>query len=225
MRGILGTKVGMTQVITDDHEFVAVTVIRVEGCRVAQVKTRDANGYGAAQLCLGQKRKNQITKAEAGHADKHGIEVPRHIVEIEIDAEDEYEQGQSVEADIFAAGDIVDVVGVSKGKGHAGVMKRHNFSGLKASHGTHRVHRHGGAIGMAATPARVLPGMRMSGHLGHERSTVQNLEIVDADPDTGLLLVKGAVPGPKKGLVMVKDAAKGKRRAEQASDDVGGGDS
>ena len=137
-----------------------------------------------------------------------GIEAPRHTVELETDDGDEYASGLALLASVFEAGDIVDVIGVSKGKGHAGVMKRHNFAGLKASHGTHRVHRHGGSIGMAATPGRVQKGMGMSGQLGHARTTIQNLTVVETDTDRDLILIKGAVPGPSGGLVMVTDAVK-----------------
>lgn len=208
MRGILGKKIGMTQVFDDDNRLVPVTVIDVAGCRAGQVKTTDRDGYASVQLCLGEARKKKVGKPEVGHATKHGIEPPRFIVELAAGAGDGYEPGQEIKADIFAAGEKVDVVGVSRGKGHAGVMKRHGFAGLKASHGTHRAHRHPGAIGMAATPAHVLKGMRMSGHMGHKRTTIQNLTVVEADAERGLILVKGAVPGPNGRLVMVRDPAK-----------------
>lgn len=214
MRGILGTKIGMTQIFDDENRIVPVTVVKVAGCRVGQVKTRDNDGYAAVQLCLGQKRNNKITKAAAGHARAAGgIDAPRHIVELDTDDGDEYASGLAIPASVFEAGDIVDVIGVSKGKGHAGVMKRHNFAGLKASHGTHRVHRHGGSIGMAATPGRVQKGMGMSGQLGHARTTIQNLTVVETDTDRDLILIKGALPGPNGGLVMVTDAVKSGSKA------------
>ncbi len=209
MKGILGTKVGMTQVFDENARVVPVTVIKVADCRVGQVKTKATDGYDAVQLCLGERRRNKVTKPRAGHAKRWGDQaVARHVVEIRTGEGESFEPGQSVSADVFEKGERADVVGVSKGKGTAGVMKRHNFSGLKGSHGTHRVHRHGGAIGMCATPARVLKGMRMAGHMGHARCTVHNLEIVEADTERELLLVRGAVPGPRGGLVMVRQASK-----------------
>lgn len=218
MRGILGEKMGMTQVFDDEGRVVPVTVLKVAGCRVGQVKTEDTDGYGAVQLCLGTMRENRVNKPMAGHARKYGIDPPRHTVEIRTSPEDEFEAGQVVSADIFEAGERVDVVGISKGKGFAGVMKRHNFSGLKASHGTHRVHRHGGAIGMCATPSRVIKGMRMAGRMGHERVTVQNIQVVVADPERELLLLKGGVPGPRGSVVVVRDQAKPRLKQAKGSE-------
>lgn len=209
MRGILGEKIGMTQVFDDDARVVPVTVLRVAGCRVGQVKSQATDGYDAVQLCFGTIKPTKSNNPQNGHARKYKIQAPRRIVELRIEPDDKYEPGQSIAADMFEVGDKVDVIGVSKGKGFAGVMKRHNFSGQCASHGVHRVHRHGGAIGMCATPSRVIKGMRMAGHMGHERVTIANLTVVAADPEREIILIKGAVPGPRGGLVMVKDPAKG----------------
>ncbi len=212
MRGILGIKVGMTQIFDDENRVVPVTVVRVGGCRVGQVKTLENDSYAAVQLLLGDKSRKRATKGESGHARSVGVEPAQHIVELRIDEDDAYAPGIELRADVFEAGDIVDVVAVSKGKGFSGVMKRHNFKGLKASHGTHRVHRAPGSIGMAATPGKVQKGKRMAGRHGNARTTVQNLAVVVADVDRELILIKGALPGPNGGLVMVKDAATRSRR-------------
>lgn len=211
VKGILGEKLGMTQVFTDEGRAVPVTVILAGPNRVLQVKTPETDGYAAVQL--GFKAAGRATKPMRGHASKAGVEPTRHVVELRTDEADGYEPGQEVKADVFTPGDVVDVVGVSKGKGFAGVMKRHGFAGLSASHGTKKKDRHPGAIGACATPSRVFKGMRMAGHMGHERVTVLNLEIVEVDPERNLLLVKGAVPGPTGGLVMVRTGVKAKARA------------
>ena len=207
VRGILGTKLGMTQVF-DDTRAVPVTVIKAGPCVVAQIKTEERDGYDAVQLAFGDVRPSQVTKPMKGHYEASAAEPRRHLVELRTADAGTYEPGQELRADLFEAGDMVDVVGVSKGKGFAGVMKRHGFAGLKASHGTHRVHRAPGAIGACATPSRVFKGMRMAGQHGNERVTVLNLTVVQADPERNLLLVKGAVPGPEGGLVMVRSAVK-----------------
>ena len=206
-KGILGTKLGMTQVFDDTHA-VPVTVIMAGPCVVAQIKTLERDGYDAVQLAYGDVRENKVTKPMKGHYDANSAEPRRHLVELRTPDASSYEAGQELRADVFEAGDVVDVVGVSKGKGFAGVMKRHGFAGLKASHGTHRVHRAPGAIGACATPSRVFKGMRMAGNHGNSRVTVLNLTVVQADPERNLLLVKGAVPGPEGGLVMVRSAVK-----------------
>ncbi|MCE7884214.1 MAG: 50S ribosomal protein L3 [Actinobacteria bacterium ATB1] len=220
MKGILGEKIGMTQIFDDDGRVVPVTVLKVAGCRIGQVKTEETDGYRAVQLCLGTLRQSKVNKPMAGHAKKHGIETPRKIVELRVADDDVFESGQTVAADIFESGEKVDVVGVSKGKGFAGVMKRHNFRGLKASHGTHRVHRHPGAIGMCATPARVIKGMKMAGRLGHGRVTVQNVTVVSADPERELILLRGGVPGPRGSILMVREPSKpaSGSKAEKGSD-------
>lgn len=211
MKGILGTKLGMTQVF-DDTRAVPVTVIKAGPCVVAQIKTEERDGYDAVQLAFGDVRPNKVTKPMKGHYEANSAEPRRHLVELRTADAGTYEPGQELRADLFDAGDTVDVVGVSKGKGFAGVMKRHGFGGLKASHGTHRVHRAPGAIGACATPSRVFKGMRMAGQHGNERVTVLNLTVVQADPERNLLLVKGAVPGPEGGLVMVRSAVKAPAR-------------
>jgi large subunit ribosomal protein L3 len=207
VKGILGTKLGMTQVF-DDTRAVPVTVIKAGPCVVAQIKTKERDGYEAVQLAFGDVRPDKVTKPMQGHFEAHSAEPRRHVVELRTDDASSYEPGQELRADVFEAGDVVDVVGVSKGKGFAGVMKRHGFGGLKASHGTHRVHRAPGAIGACATPSRVFKGMRMAGQHGNQRVTVLNLQVVQADAERNLLLVKGAVPGPEGGLVMVRSAIK-----------------
>jgi large subunit ribosomal protein L3 len=207
IKGILGTKLGMTQIF-DDTRAIPVTVIKAGPCFVAQVKTEEKDGYSAVQLAFGATRPNGLTKPEQGHFDKHGGQTGRHVVEIRTDDAGSYEPGQELRADVFEAGELADVVGVSKGKGFAGVMKRHGFSGLSSSHGTERKHRSPGAIGACATPSRVFKGMRMAGQMGNERVTVLNLEVVRADAERNLLLLRGAIPGPEGGLVMVRSAVK-----------------
>jgi large subunit ribosomal protein L3 len=204
MKGILGEKLGMTQVFTDDGRAVPVTVIKAGPCRVVQVKTQERDGYPAVQLSYGAAWR--VSKPRGGHFEKSGSEPARYLVELRTD--DEYEPGQEVKADVFQPGDRTDVVGVSKGKGFAGPMKRHGFGGLPASHGTERKHRSPGAIGACATPSRVFRGTKMAGQLGNQRVTVLNLEVVEADPERGLLLLKGAVPGPIGSLVMVRSSVK-----------------
>jgi len=208
VRGILGEKLGMTQVFTDEGRALPVTVIMAGPNRVLQVKTAETDGYAAVQL--GFKPAGRVTKPMKGHAEKAGAEPTRHIVELRTDDAGTYEPGQEIKADVFAPGDRVDVIGVSKGKGFAGVMKRHGFSGLSASHGTKKKDRHPGAIGACATPSRVFRGMKMAGHMGHERVTVLNLEVVETDPERNLILVRGAIPGPVGGLVMVRTGVKAK---------------
>jgi large subunit ribosomal protein L3 len=208
VKGILGTKLGMTQVF-DDTRAIPVTVIKAGPCVVAQVKTEQLDGYQAVQLAFGEARANAVTRPMKGHYDKHGIDEPRrHLVEVRTDDAASYEPGQELRADLFAVGDKVDVVGVSKGKGFSGVMRRHGFSGLRASHGVQKKHRSPGSIGACATPSRVFKGMRMAGQHGNARVTVLNLDVVQADAERNLLLVRGAVPGPNGGLVMVRSAAK-----------------
>ena len=211
VKGILGEKLGMTQVFTEDGRAVPVTVIAAGPCRVVQVKAADGDGYAAVQLGYGSR--GRTTKGLAGHFKKAHVEPTRYLVELRTDDAGTYELGQEIKADVFQPGDRADVVGVSKGKGFAGVMKRHGFKGLSASHGTERKHRSPGAIGACATPSRVFRGTRMAGHMGHQRVTVLNLEVVEADAERGLLLVKGAVPGPEGGVVMVRTSVKSKERA------------
>jgi large subunit ribosomal protein L3 len=207
VKGILGTKLGMTQVF-DDTRAVPVTVIKAGPCVVTQIKSQERDGYDALQLAFGDVRPGRVTKPMQGHYDANAAEPHRYLVELRTADASSYERGQELRADVFEAGDVVDVVGVSKGKGFSGVMKRHGFHGLKASHGTHRVHRAPGSIGACATPSRVFKGMRMAGQQGNARVTILNLKVVQADRERNLLLVKGAVPGPQGGLVMVRSAVK-----------------
>jgi len=208
MAAILGKKLGMTQVFGEDGTVTPVTVIEAGPCKVTAVRERERDGYAAVQLAFGPTRPNGLTKPEQGHFDKHGGQTGRHVVEIRTDDAGSYEPGQELRADVFEPGERADVVGVSKGKGFAGVMKRHGFSGLSSSHGTERKHRSPGAIGACATPSRVFKGMRMAGQMGNERVTVLNLEVVRADAERNLLLLRGAIPGPEGGLVMVRSAVK-----------------
>ncbi len=207
-KAIVGTKVGMTQVWTDDNRVVPVTVIAVEPVRVVQIKTPGTDGYSAVQVTFGHRDARKLTKPKAGHFEKAGVEPGATLVELRLDDVSGYEVGAELTAELFVPGEKVDATGVSKGKGFAGVMKRHGFKGMPASHGAHRVHRKPGAIGACATPARVFKGTRMAGRMGAERVTTQNLEIVQADAERKVLLIKGAVPGPKGGLVIVRNATK-----------------
>ncbi len=207
VKGILGTKLGMTQIF-EDTRAIPVTVIKAGPCFVAQVKTPERDGYSAVQLAYGDIRERDVNKPMRGHFDAHGGQVARYVVEVRTEDTSGFEPGQEIRADVFSPGDKADVVGVSKGKGFAGVMKRHGFSGLSSSHGTNRKHRSPGAIGACATPSRVFKGMRMAGQMGNERVTILNLEVVQADAERNLLLLRGAVPGPDGGLVMVRSAVK-----------------
>jgi large subunit ribosomal protein L3 len=207
--GILGTKLGMTQVFDENNRVVPVTVVQVGPNVVTQVRTPDNDGYTAVQLAYGAIDPRKVNKPRTGHFGKAGTTPRRHLVELRTSDAGEYTVGQEITAEVFDAGALVDVVGTSKGKGTAGVMKRHGFKGLGASHGTQRKHRSPGSIGGCATPGRVFKGMRMAGRMGNVRITTQSLTVHRVDADNGLLLVKGAVPGPRGGLVLVKSAAKG----------------
>jgi large subunit ribosomal protein L3 len=210
VKGILGRKVGMTQVFDDAGHAVPVTVVEAGPCRVAQVKTTETDGYTAVQLAFGNARRpNQpIT----GHYAKAGVDPGRYLVELRLDELGDLAAGSEIKADVFESGEIVDVIGVTKGKGFAGAMKRHNFKGQGASHGNQAKHRAPGSIGACATPARVFRGTRMAGHLGHRRVTTLNLRVIKADPERNLLLIRGAVPGPRGGLVMVRSAVRIRQR-------------
>ena len=209
MKGILGTKLGMTQVFDENNRVVPVTVVKAEPNVVTQVRTQEKDGYTAVQLAAGAIDPRKVNKPVAGHFAKAGVTPRRHLVELRTADASEYTVGQEITAEVFEAGAVVDITGTSKGKGTAGVMKRHNFKGLGSSHGTQRKHRSPGSIGGCATPGRVFKGLRMAGRMGHERVTTQNLKVHKIDVENGLLLIKGAVPGPKGGLVFVKTAAKG----------------
>ncbi len=207
-KSIVATKVGMTQVWDEDNRIVPVTVLRVQPCRVVQIKTPERDGYSALQVTYGQRDARKLTMPKAGHFAAAGVDAGEKLVELRLDDISGYEVGQVIAADIFAAGDRVDITGVSKGKGFAGTMKRHNFAGLPASHGAHRNHRKPGAIGACATPSRVFKGKKMAGRMGNEKVTTLNLTVVEADAERGLILVRGSVPGPKQSTVLVRNAVK-----------------
>ena len=209
MKGILGEKLGMTQVWDDNNRVVPVTVVKAGANVVTQVKTPEQDGYSAVQIAFGAIDPRKVNKPAAGHFAKAGVTPRRHLVELRTSDASEYTLGQELGVDTFEAGQEVDVVGTSKGKGYAGVMKRHGFAGVSASHGAHRNHRKPGSIGACATPGRVFKGTRMAGRMGAETVTVQNVVVHAVDTDKGLILVKGAVPGPKGGLVLIRDAVKG----------------
>ncbi len=215
VKGILGAKLGMTQV-WDNNKVVPVTVVQAGPCVVSQVRTPDKDGYSAVQLAFGQIDPRKVNKPLTGHYAKSGAAPRRHIVELRTTDASEYTLGQEVTVDQFAAGQVIDVTGKTKGKGFAGVMKRHGFHGLRASHGVERKHRSPGSIGACATPGRVFKGVRMAGRMGSRRFTVQNLTIQDVDAERNLILVRGAIPGPAGALVLVREAAKvGKKGGAQ----------
>jgi len=209
VKGILGRKVGMTQIWDAENRVVPVTVIQAGPCRVVQLKTPERDGYAAVQLAFGATKPSRLTKAQLGHLKTVDAEPMRTLAEVRVDDLSPYQVGQVIAADIFGAGERVDVTGISKGKGFSGVMKRHNFKGQGASHGNHKKHRAPGSIGACATPARVFKGMRMPGQTGSQKVTTLNLEVVEGDAERGLLLIKGAVPGPAGSLVFVRNAVKG----------------
>jgi large subunit ribosomal protein L3 len=213
IKGVLGTKLGMTQVFDDDGKMVPVTVVAAGPCVVTAVRTPDADGYAAVQLGYGEIDPRRVNKPEAGHFTRAGVTPRRYLVELRTDNASDYTLGQEVTAETFEAGELVDVTARSKGKGFAGVMKRHGYRGLGASHGTQRKHRAPGSIGACATPGRVFKGLRMAGRMGGVRSTAPNLTLHRVDAERGLLLIKGAVPGPSGGLVLVRNAVKTPARA------------
>jgi large subunit ribosomal protein L3 len=215
--GILGTKLGMTQVFDENNRVVPVTVVQAGPNVVTQIRTPEADGYVAVQLAYGAIDTRKVNKPRTGHFAKAGTTPRRHLVELRTSDAGEYSVGQEITAEVFETGAVVDVVGTSKGKGTAGVMKRHGFKGLGASHGTQRKHRSPGSIGGCATPGRVFKGLRMAGRMGMARITTQNLTVHRVDTERGLLLIKGAVPGPKGGLLLVKTAAKGPEKIGGAS--------
>ena len=210
IQGVLGEKLGMTQVWDENGRLVPVTVVQAGPCVVTQVRTSDSDGYDAVQIAYGAIDPRKVNQPMAGHFAKAGVTPRRHLVELRTADAGEYTLGQELKADVFAPGDRVDVVGVSKGKGFAGVMKRHGFKGQRASHGAHRVHRAPGSIGACATPGRVFKGVKMAGRMGGDRVTTQNLTVHSIDSERGLILLKGAVPGPKHGLVLIRSASKAK---------------
>jgi large subunit ribosomal protein L3 len=209
VKGVLGEKLGMTQVFDENNRIVPVTVVQAGPCVVTQVRAADIDGYAAVQIAFGGIDPRKVNKPAGGHFAKAGVTPRRHLVELRTDDASEYTLGQELTAEVFEAGQHVDIVANSKGKGTAGVMKRHGFHGVGASHGAHRNHRKPGSIGGCATPGRVFKGMRMAGRMGAVKTTTQNLTVHAVDADRGLLLIKGAIPGPKGGLVLVRTAAKG----------------
>ncbi len=207
-KAIVGSKIGMTQVWDEDNRVVPVTVLRVEPCRVVMVKTRESDGYSAIQVTFGLIDSSKLTRPEAGHFERAGVEPGSKLLELRLDDVSEYQVGQRIGVEMLTSGERVDVTGVSKGKGFTGVMKRHGFSGQPAGHGAHKVHRRPGAVGQCATPSRIFKGKKMPGRAGARKVTTLNLEVVRADPEADVLLVKGSVPGPKGGTVVVRDAVK-----------------
>jgi large subunit ribosomal protein L3 len=210
VKGLLGTKLGMTQTWDENNRVVPVTVISAATNVVTQIRSPETDGYSAVQIGFGEVSARKVTKPKAGHFAKAGVTPRRHVVEIRTDDAGEYELGQELSPDVFAAGDRIDVTGTSKGKGFAGVMKRHGFHGVGASHGAHRNHRKPGSIGGCATPGRVFKGLRMAGRMGSETVTTQSLTVHSVDTEKGLILVKGAIPGPKGGLVVLRSGVKAK---------------
>jgi large subunit ribosomal protein L3 len=208
-KGLLGVKLGMTQAWDANNKFVPVTVVAVSPNVVTQIRSVEVDGYEAIQVASGAIDPRKVTKPLAGHFEKAGVTPRRPIAEIRTGDAGSYSVGQELTAELFTAGDAIDVVGTSKGKGTAGVMKRHNFKGVSASHGSHRNHRKPGSIGASSTPSRVFKGMRMAGRMGFDRVTVLNLAVHAVDAERGLLLIKGAVPGPAGRLVFVRNAVKG----------------
>ena len=208
-RGLLGEKLGMTQVFDENNRIVPVTVVKAGPCVVTQVRTPEVDGYSAVQLGFGEIDPRKVNKPEGGHFAKAGVTPRRHLVELRTADAGTYTVGQELTAEVLDGVASVDVIGTSKGKGFAGVMKRHGFKGLGASHGTQRKHRSPGSIGGCATPGRVFKGLRMAGRMGAEQVTTQNVSVHAIDAERGLILIKGAVPGPKGGLVLIRNAAKG----------------
>ena len=207
MKAIIGEKLGMTQIFNDESQAIPVTVIKAGPVKVTQIKTVDRDGYDAIQIAF--KELAAVNGPQAGHFAKAGIPPQKHLVEVPVAEVAEYKLGQEINvSDLFEAGTKADVTGISRGKGFAGVMKRHNFAGQGASHGAHKVHRAPGAIGACATPARVFKGKRMPGRMGNEKTTVMNLDVVQVDGERNLLMVRGAVPGPKGSVVVIREAVK-----------------
>ncbi|KQB87376.1 50S ribosomal protein L3 [Corynebacterium lowii] len=209
IKGILGTKLGMTQVFDEQNRVVPVTVVEAGPCVVTQIRTIETDGYNAIQIAYGEIDPRKVKKPQAGHYKKAGVTPRRHVTEIRMDDVSAYEVGQDVTVEIFNDVEFVDVTGITKGKGFAGGMKRHGFAGQGAAHGNQAAHRRVGGIGGAATPGRVFKGKRMAGRMGSDRVTTQNLKIQKVDADANLLLIKGAIPGNRGGIVTVKTAVKG----------------
>ncbi|CAB0635476.1 50S ribosomal protein L3 [Corynebacterium diphtheriae] len=209
IKGILGTKLGMTQIFDEDNRVIPVTVVEAGPCVVTQIRTVETDGYNAIQIAYGEIDPRKANKPAAGHFKKAGVTPRRHVAEIRMDDVSGYELGQDVTVEIFEGINFVDVTGTTKGKGYAGAMKRHGFAGQGAAHGNQAAHRRVGGIGACATPGRVFKGTRMAGRMGSDRVTTQNLKVQKIDADANLILIKGAVPGVRGGIVTVKTAVKG----------------
>ena len=209
VKGLLGTKLGMTQVWDENNKLIPVTVVKADSNVITQLRNAEKDGYTAVQIGYGQIDPRKVTKPLAGHFEKAGVTPRRHVVELRTADADTYELGQELSVEIFEAGQKVDVTGTSKGKGFAGVMKRHGFHGVGASHGAHKNHRKPGSIGGASTPGRVFKGVRMAGRMGAVRHTTMNLTVHGVDAEKSLLLIKGAVPGARGQVVLVRTAVKG----------------
>ena len=207
-KAIVAQKVGMTQIWDEENRVVPVTVLRVPPCRVVQIKTKLVDGYNALQVTFGEVEPQSLNQPEVGHFNKAGVEPGKKLLELRLDEVEEYEIGQKISVDILGKGELVDVTAVSKGKGFAGVMKRHGFAGQRASHGAHKVHRKPGAIGQCATPSRVFKGKKMPGRMGSQKTTIQNLEVVQSNDEEETLLLKGSVPGPRGATVLIRNAVK-----------------
>ncbi len=214
-KAIVGEKVGMTQVWGDDNRVIPVTVLRVAPARIVQVKTSERDGYAALQVTYGHRDARKLNKPQAGHFAKAGVDPGTKLVELRLDDVNGFTVGQEITAEVLEKGERVDVTAVSRGKGWAGAMKRHNFSGQGASHGNHKMHRSPGSIGACSFPGRVFKGTKMAGRLGGEQVTTLNLEVVEADAERNLVLVKGAVPGPRGGVVIVRNAVKADGKASK----------
>lgn len=204
IQGLLGTKIGMTQIFSELGEEIPVTLVKVGPCTVVQIKRDESDGYNAVQLGYGDKKLQLATKPQIGHCTKAGKGVFRVLREVKVDNPDNFQVGEQLTADMFSTGDLIAVTGKSKGKGFAGPMKRWGFKGLGASHGTHKVHRSAGSVGTSAWPGRVWPGKKMAGQMGNQETTVKNLTVVGVRPEQGMLLIKGAVPGSKNGVIFIR---------------------
>jgi len=214
LKGIIAKKIAMTQIFSEDGKIIPVTILEAGPCTVTQIKNVDKEGYDAIQLGFGEVREKKLNKPRRGHFESKDVEPRRHLAEIRVEDPSAYQLGQEITANVFSKGDRVDITGRSKGKGFAGVIKRHNFAGGPGSHGAH-FHRAPGAIGACATPSRVFKGVRMPGRMGGERTTTLNLEVVDIKPERNLLLVRGGVPGPDGGLLLVKESVKVRKRRKK----------
>lgn len=210
--GIIGKKLGMTQLFLEDGSVMPVTVVEAGPCAIVQKKTKEKDGYDALQLGFLAKNSKRVNKPLAGHFKKAGVGPYFYLKEFRLESVEGYDQGQEVNSSLFKPGDVVDVTGLSKGKGFAGVVKRHGFHGSPGSHGTHEYFRHGGSVGSATFPHHVFKGLRMPGHLGNQRVTLQNILVVDVKEDQNLILLRGGLPGSANGWVLIRSAVKAKKR-------------